>query len=158
MRSVRLACVKPAASVRSEPGSNSQIERLIFWTNRMNQIRGFWFLRAPSQPDIEPVLLQNRHRCLASKKRRYLPEFFCDLLSVSGLRDPPGLRRLRFSSFKFNCQRANRVDRSSSHPVKAGFRQRGSLWDGPRRRTTIRSRDQSPSRAPQQLSAVDKAE
>ena len=27
--SVRLACVRPAASVRSEPGSNSQIESLI---------------------------------------------------------------------------------------------------------------------------------
>jgi len=26
---VRLACVKPAASVRSEPGSNSQVENLI---------------------------------------------------------------------------------------------------------------------------------
>ncbi|MEE7475846.1 hypothetical protein MHIMP23_05495 [Methylobacterium hispanicum] len=26
---VRLACVKPAASVRSEPGSNSQVEELI---------------------------------------------------------------------------------------------------------------------------------
>nr|CBI82628.1 hypothetical protein B11C_40485 [Bartonella schoenbuchensis R1] len=25
----RLACVKPAASVRSEPGSNSQVENLI---------------------------------------------------------------------------------------------------------------------------------
>ena len=29
LRGVRLACVKPAASVRSEPGSNSQIESLI---------------------------------------------------------------------------------------------------------------------------------
>ncbi len=28
LRSVRLACVRPAASVRSEPGSNSQIESL----------------------------------------------------------------------------------------------------------------------------------
>ena len=27
---VRLACVKPAASVRSEPGSNSQVENLIY--------------------------------------------------------------------------------------------------------------------------------
>src|SRR5690606_27365207 len=26
----RLACVKPAASVRSEPGSNSQVENLIY--------------------------------------------------------------------------------------------------------------------------------
>jgi hypothetical protein len=26
LRGVRLACVKPAASVRSEPGSNSQVE------------------------------------------------------------------------------------------------------------------------------------
>jgi hypothetical protein len=26
-RSARLACVRPAASVRSEPGSNSQVER-----------------------------------------------------------------------------------------------------------------------------------
>jgi hypothetical protein len=25
---VRLACVKPAASVRSEPGSNSQVEEI----------------------------------------------------------------------------------------------------------------------------------
>ena len=27
LRGVRLACVRPAASVRSEPGSNSQVER-----------------------------------------------------------------------------------------------------------------------------------
>ena len=31
---VRLACVKPAASVRSEPGSNSQVEeRMIGWSH-----------------------------------------------------------------------------------------------------------------------------
>ncbi len=29
LRGARLACVKPAASVRSEPGSNSQVENLI---------------------------------------------------------------------------------------------------------------------------------
>src|SRR5690606_25275244 len=29
LRGVRLACVRPAASVRSEPGSNSQVESLI---------------------------------------------------------------------------------------------------------------------------------
>ena len=28
-KGARLACVKPAASVRSEPGSNSQVENLI---------------------------------------------------------------------------------------------------------------------------------
>ena len=27
--SARLACVRPAASVRSEPGSNSQVEKLL---------------------------------------------------------------------------------------------------------------------------------
>src|SRR5690606_9719800 len=30
----RLACVKPAASVRSEPGSNSQVENLIYGYNQ----------------------------------------------------------------------------------------------------------------------------
>ena len=31
MRGARLACVKPAASVRSEPGSNSQVEKTLIW-------------------------------------------------------------------------------------------------------------------------------
>ena len=34
MRGARLACVKPAASVRSEPGSNSQVENLIYGYNQ----------------------------------------------------------------------------------------------------------------------------
>ena len=32
---VRLACVKPAASVRSEPGSNSQVERIPYTSKRL---------------------------------------------------------------------------------------------------------------------------
>ena len=35
MRGVRLACVKPAASVRSEPGSNSQVENSIIDLNHV---------------------------------------------------------------------------------------------------------------------------
>ena len=34
LRGARLACVKPAASVRSEPGSNSQVENLIYGYNQ----------------------------------------------------------------------------------------------------------------------------
>jgi hypothetical protein len=44
LRSVRLACVKPAASVRSEPGSNSQIESFDFldtWTGMVQGISTF---------------------------------------------------------------------------------------------------------------------
>ncbi|SOR31259.1 protein of unknown function [Methylorubrum extorquens] len=35
---VRLACVKPAASVRSEPGSNSQVEELISADHNINGV------------------------------------------------------------------------------------------------------------------------
>src|SRR5690606_20156977 len=34
LRGARLACVKPAASVRSEPGSNSQVEKTLIWLVR----------------------------------------------------------------------------------------------------------------------------
>ena len=40
LRSVRLACVKPAASVRSEPGSNSQIEKFDLLDNLDWNIQG----------------------------------------------------------------------------------------------------------------------
>ena len=46
----RLACVKPAASVRSEPGSNSQVETSIFTRSRivLSQSNG---QNPPNQPE-----------------------------------------------------------------------------------------------------------
>lgn len=38
-RGVRLACVKPAASVRSEPGSNSHVENSIIGYNHVRNRR-----------------------------------------------------------------------------------------------------------------------
>src|SRR5690606_21150296 len=40
LRGVRLACVRPAASVRSEPGSNSQVEEFRFWTAWRESLQG----------------------------------------------------------------------------------------------------------------------
>ena len=64
--SVRLACVKPAASVRSEPGSNSQVKR-------MNQSHKHHLLayiktnnpaKAKPPPQNPSISIQNHLQCL----------------------------------------------------------------------------------------------
>jgi hypothetical protein len=98
---VRLACVRPAASVRSEPGSNSQIERfdsgfgleviqgIICVTGTFTLDDRTPHSRSHTQSDHHGDGLKRRlaRVCLSSEHAR------------RHALNPPGLRRLRFPSF-----------------------------------------------------------
>ena len=59
LRGARLACVKPAASVRSEPGSNSHVEKMIYGLlSRLNR--------------REPSVSIRKQKCLLSKRDRHV--------------------------------------------------------------------------------------
>jgi hypothetical protein len=93
LRGVRLACVKPAASVRSEPGSNSQV-RLSFEPADHNVLDG-----------VHCRLSCDNRACVHSPKR-----WSAEVSSIFPKNDPQGLRRLRFSFPVFNLSNSNRDD------------------------------------------------
>src|SRR5690606_14656632 len=86
LRGARLACVKPAASVRSEPGSNSQVEKLILASGHA------WI-----DENITPYALCVRSVTFLSKREP--PKSRLGFHRPFGLRDPASLCRPRFSFF-----------------------------------------------------------
>ena len=98
MRCVRLACVKPAASVRSEPGSNSQIERRssgipVIADNRWSLSIFRNFESPKSCPTSDPVEDPGFYRAA----RNRTAEVFASSVAARA----PELRRPRFS-FLYN--------------------------------------------------------
>ena len=101
---VRLACVRPAASVRSEPGSNSQVEL---------RLSPDWSLSCP--PGSRPAELNRRvpkHiRHLRFSAQAKMAQETCDRRLSHGLevslKTRKDNRRPRFSFFRFNCQTAD---------------------------------------------------
>src|SRR3712207_4366028 len=89
---VRLACVRPAASVRSEPGSNSQVEEfnLDIISNVLTESSQS---TGVSTRDVSSKT-QRQSRCLSRLACRHTR--------------PQGHRRLRFSLSVSTCQRAKR--------------------------------------------------
>ena len=60
LRGARLACVKPAASVRSEPGSNSQVENSIMTDHYvLNRREHFYMYTNRISAIVSIVLIQN---------------------------------------------------------------------------------------------------
>src|SRR6195256_6471293 len=97
----RLACVKPAASVRSEPGSNSQVgletsNRLITTFDEVPP----YLSPAIHIADDDGVTFKT---CTAEVFR---PASTTQKPKSSSIRDSQGLRRPRFSFFIFTCQTA----------------------------------------------------
>ena len=99
--SVRLACVKPAASVRSEPGSNSQV------------------VERRSQPITHHVIdgVHDGPKPIASSKRVTGRCLFISPNRPKPARTAQGHRRPRFSFFRFSCQRAASQD-ATTVPTK----------------------------------------
>src|SRR5664280_1303221 len=99
--SARLACVKPAASVRSEPGSNSQVglETLNRLITTFDEVPPY-LLNAIHIANNDGVTYVNVfRRSLSSSLATRKPK-------SSSNRDSQGLRRPRFSFFIFTCQTA----------------------------------------------------
>src|ERR1700709_2635056 len=97
----RLACVKPAASVRSEPGSNSQVgletsNRLITTFDEVPP----YLSPAIHIADDDGVTYVNVYRRSLSSGPN------TSILAYSSNRGPQGLPRPRFSFFIFTCQTA----------------------------------------------------
>ena len=97
MRGARLACVKPAASVRSEPGSNSHVENSIWLPVTLEIDENF------THPTSSPV----RRRILLSKRDRHIS---CPIQPVSQS-NRARHRRPRFSLFQSSI-----VKEQTSHP------------------------------------------
>src|SRR5260370_15903656 len=96
-----LACVKPAASVRSEPGSNSQVglETLNRLITTFDEVPPY-LLNAIHIANNDGVTYVNVYRrSLSSSLNTRRPK-------SSSNRDSQGLRRPRFSFFIFTCQTA----------------------------------------------------
>ena len=127
LRSVRLACVKPAASVRSEPGSNSHVENSI-----LTKSRSFESTRT-SHPSLLPINHQSSQQSVpvpsAQRTAETHPHNKDDVTSLdkrdrqslfqsSGLATGTAkLRRPRFSFFSIcNCQKTDTGPKSQSKP------------------------------------------
>ena len=105
LRGVRLACVKPAASVRPEPGSNSQVEFGIHVPGGKSRRSSLLtFVAKPNSPNERRIFglhLKNVSDD-GSSSNSFARSVRC------GRKVPLGRRRPRFSSSIFNCQRARR--------------------------------------------------
>ena len=114
----RLACVKPAASVRSEPGSNSQVgletsNRLITtfdevppYLSTAIHIAADTILRKVSSSQNHGVTYVNVYRRSLSSSLDPLKIQILLKPRSSHDRDSQGLRRPRFSFFILTCQTA----------------------------------------------------
>ena len=132
--SVRLACVKPAASVRSEPGSNSQVQlrsqsRLVTSTETSRALPLFLTSskhirlnahtqpkpasrrsKAPITPNAMNFLKRDRQLSLLSRASPAKPSKPAHANAQTQRQKPQtqGQRRPRLSSFRCNCQTAAR--------------------------------------------------
>jgi hypothetical protein len=79
-------------------------------------------------PTGEPA----RRDMVMALKRRFA-RVSCDPARPEGPRDPPGLRRLRFPSFKTTCQRANRRTTLTTRRTRLVLETTRSLPGGPGR-------------------------
>jgi hypothetical protein len=77
----RLACVKHAASVRSEPGSNSRL-KLVAWAKKMPG-----FASRPACPS--ELLSLDLTQTIRARKGRMVSNGFWHIVSVVKERDPP---------------------------------------------------------------------
>ena len=110
---VRLACVRHAASVRSEPGSNSQVENQILNYPWMESSKGsLRFDEFPTNMKRRNPLGLRATRLLAYENARPSESRCQPLLKRAGTQ---GLRRLRFPFFVSQCQRA--VGREANAPL-----------------------------------------
>ena len=105
LRGVRLACVKPAASVRSEPGSNSQVENSISTKSRHSESTRTHTHHLPHRCDNNEVysLVQNVTVKVYSRD----PNSF----------RPRKLRRPRFSFFSYSIVKKQTAQ--NSHKIKS---------------------------------------
>ena len=103
MRGVRLACVKPAASVRSEPGSNSQVENSILTKSRHSESTRTHTHHHPHHCDNNEVysLVQNVTVKVYSKGSKSLQ---------TPQASPPTFLFLLI----FNCQKTDRISQSKN--------------------------------------------
>ncbi len=73
LRCVRLACVRPAASVRSEPGSNSQVFCGTSGQNPTNLIDGYYNVKhLPNHLSPNPSTIQRQRMALRATFYRML--------------------------------------------------------------------------------------
>ena len=117
---VRLACVKPAASVRSEPGSNSQVvaQELIPTSHSL----------CPSSDGQSRRVPNTSAQAQRNKPQRPKRDEFGNVTSsvisrrtevqCLPLGKPQGYRRPRFSFFRCNCQTARKLQSSPKQPVQ----------------------------------------
>ena len=122
----RLACVKPAASVRSEPGSNSHVENLMVWLliwSRLNR-REHSHLDT-DHPKTTSILVDLFSRNVSAKVS-------FGTIGQSRPKVPRALRRPRFSFFSIcNCQRTDTAKtQCRSHPAQSAQARRVSLSSG----------------------------
>ena len=104
LRGARLACVRPAASVRSEPGSNSQVELTL--TPDLNLALADEALRSGlhsilTSSQSYPRRRWNRDAGIHGVFKRPQVRQCRDVSPACARERPPGHRRLRFS-FQFN--------------------------------------------------------
>ena len=87
---VRLACVRPAASVRSEPGSNSQVEEINPGRTQSNQRKSIHHTNASTAPI----------QMMASRKKRRIRHYPNQYqIPIKSTQYPQGQRRPRFPFF-----------------------------------------------------------
>src|SRR6201991_3773804 len=118
----RLACVKPAASVRSEPGSNSQVglETLNRLITTFDEVPPY-LSPAIHIADDDGVTFKT---CTAEVFR---PAPTTQKPKFSSIRDSQGLRRPRFSFFIFTCQTAQILEPKSEDPTSIFRKPREAL-------------------------------
>jgi hypothetical protein len=133
---VRLACVRPAASVRSEPGSNSQvvveiISRLV--TVSVHQAHAQQTKSTSSQA----------HSSLRFSAQQSMAQETCDRRLSLGLEltleTRKDNRRPRFSFFRCNCQTADdQTPGVTATAFSDRFRSMSSIATHPSRSTPVR--------------------
>ena len=113
---VRLACVKPAASVRSEPGSNSHVENLIMALLTSKLTRTQLYTPALSSRS-KPVNDSSQDKRVAKVLNR----------SAQFPRLNEGQCRPRFSFFSIQISKNRQTTKSVNHSNKINSQNRTSL-------------------------------
>ncbi len=161
---VRLACVKPAASVRSEPGSNSQV---VETTKISNPTKSQFYRSARSQtsrrvPNTPSVRILPRTNTMNFENVTVgavllpMPES----ISVRPRSEPQGPRRPRFSFFRCNCQTAGKpkptrnVQPAPQHQTKRRRQHTRQTLPGINHQTEVRNQS-NPAARSQSSAAVD---
>ena len=113
---VRLACIRPAASVRSEPGSNSQIESLDSGRLGGNHSKDLCVTGTFTHEMHPEPGCPGTKRIAGDGLKRRSRQSLVRSNGACAPKDPPGHRRLRFPSFQFNCQRTPHLVDANSPP------------------------------------------